>query len=145
MKSTLFTLMLCFCALIPAFAQSGQPMGGANRNVSIEDSIRLQYDYSLNGKDYDFTFLEFGSHYCVPCKRMESVMDSVRVSYPHVNIRFIDATSPKAERWIDYFNIDIIPQQVILDKEGKVVFHHIGYIPYKELIKQFNKTDNEKD
>ncbi len=136
-KATCFALLLCLFALLPVCARNKKATNMKVNSVNIEDSIRLQFDYTLNGKAYDYTFLEFGSHYCVPCRRMESVVDSVRATCPKVNIRFVDATNEANACWLDYFHIDIIPQQIVMDRQGKAIFLHKGYIPYNELVKHF--------
>lgn len=136
-KATYLTLLLCLFSLFTVCAQrkkaTDMKIGGGN----IEDSVRLQYDYTLNGKPYDYTLIEFGSHYCVPCRLMESVVDSVRATCLKVNIRFVDAAKEANACWLDYFRIDIIPQQVVMDRRGKTIFRHRGYIPYKELVEHF--------
>ncbi|VAW22986.1 hypothetical protein MNBD_BACTEROID01-2382 [hydrothermal vent metagenome] len=39
---------------------------------ALGDSL---YNHSVNGLNYEITFLEFGATGCSACKRMESVMD----------------------------------------------------------------------
>ena len=127
-KATYLTLLLCLFSLFPVCAQrkkaTDMKIGGGN----MEDSVRLQFDYTL---------IEFGSHYCVPCRLMESVVDSVRATRPEVNIRFVNAAKEANACWLDYFGIDFIPQQVVMDRRGKTIFRHRGYIPYKELVEHF--------
>ena len=136
-KATYLTLLLCLFSLFTVCAQrkkaTDMKIGGGN----MEDSVRLQFDYTLNGKPYDYTLIEFGSHYCVPCRLMESVVDSVRATCLKVNIRFVDAAKEANACWLDYFRIDIIPQQVVMDRRGKTIFRHRGYISYKELVEHF--------
>lgn len=39
----------------------------------------------------------------------------------------------------DYFKIEQIPTQVLLDKSGKEYFRHVGYLSMEELEKNFRK------
>lgn len=136
-KATFLTLLLGLCSLFPVCAQRKKATNMKIGGVNMDDSVRLQFDYTLNGKPYDYTFMEFGSHYCVPCRLMEGVVDSVRATRPMVNIRFVDAAKEANACWLDFFHIDIIPQQIVMDRQGKTIFRHRGYIPYKELVEHF--------
>lgn len=136
-KATYLTLFLGLCSLFPVCAQRKKATNMKVCSVNMDDSVRLQFDYTQNGKAYDYTFIEFGSHYCIPCRQMESVIDSVRATCPKINIRFVDAAKEESACWLDFFHIDIIPQLIVMNRQGKVVFHHKGYIPYKELVEHF--------
>lgn len=107
--------------------------------VNIPDSIRLYYSYPLSdGTDYSYTFLEFGAIGCAPCKKMEKEMQTIREEMTEkVNVRFLNLTKKWNRPWADYFDIQTIPTQIILDHHGKEIYRHIGYIPADELKKVF--------
>lgn len=156
-KKILILTALCLLSAVVLFAANGkeedsQVCGGKKQVesvtksvvvVSIADSINVKYNYSKKGnKDkaqYDMTFLEFGSTGCKPCQMMEEVMKSVRAKYPRVNVVFINVSKKETRAMADYFKIEQIPTQVLLDKSGKEYFRHVGYLSMEELEKNFRK------
>lgn len=48
---------------------------------TIVDYITKNYDYSRNGENYEYTFLEFGSTGCQACRQMEGVMEEIKSKY----------------------------------------------------------------
>lgn len=107
--------------------------------ANIADSIRIYFSYPLSdGTKYDYTFLEFGAVGCAPCKKMEKEMETIRKDFAgKVNVRFINLSKKWNKDWADYFKIQTIPTQVILDSQGKEIYRHVGYIPADELKKVF--------
>lgn len=103
--------------------------------VNIADSIRLYFTYPLpDGTEYGYTFLEFGAVGCAPCKKMEKEMETIRKDFAgKVNVRFINLLKKWNKDWADYFEIQTIPTQVVLDSQGKEIYRHVGYIPADEL------------
>lgn len=107
--------------------------------VNIADSIRLYFTYPLpDGTEYGYTFLEFGAVGCAPCKKMEKEMETIRKDFAgKVNVRFINLLKKWNKDWADYFEIQTIPTQVVLDSQGKEIYRHVGYISADELKKVF--------
>lgn len=107
--------------------------------ANIADSIRIYFSYPLSdGTKYDYTILEFGAVGCAPCKKMEKEIETIRKDFAgKVNVRFINLSKKWNNDWADYFKIQTIPTQVILDSQGKEIYRHVGYIPADELKKVF--------
>lgn len=107
--------------------------------LNIKDSIMILYNYATKQDiTYKYTFLEFGSIGCAPCKQMEKEMETIRNKYAGtVNVRFLNLTLKWSRDWAEYFNIQSIPTQVILDSSGNEIYRHTGYIPASELEKAF--------
>lgn len=111
--------------------------------TAIADSIDVKYNY-LNKKNkdkakYDMTFLEFGSTGCKPCEMMKEVMASATAKYPRVNVVFINVSKKEMKAMAEYYKIEQIPTQVLLDKSGKEYFRHVGYFSLADLEKNFKK------
>ncbi len=86
------------------------------------------------------TFIELGSVRCIPCQKMEAVLDSIRTKYPkEVKVIFYDVWTPAGKPYAKQYGIQAIPTQVFLDKEGKEYFRHVGYFPEKEVVKVLEK------
>jgi thiol-disulfide isomerase/thioredoxin len=113
-----------------------------NAAPSILDSgaayIDSAYNYSKNGLEYEMTFLEFGATGCVACRKMESVMEEVKLKYPNkVNVVFLNILKPENQTLMKYYGIAAIPTQVLLNKEGVEFYRHTGYIDTKYLSINF--------
>jgi thioredoxin 1 len=80
------------------------------------------------------TFIELGSVNCIPCKKMQPIMKSIEQKYgEQVRVIFYDVN--KEPERAGEFNIQLIPTQVFLDKNGKEIHRHEGYYPEKEIDK----------
>ena len=80
----------------------------------------------------EITFLELGSTTCVPCKMMESVLESVREKYgDQIEVIFHDVK--KEKEMVARYQIRMIPTQVFLDAEGKEIHRHIGFYPEAQI------------
>lgn len=111
-----------------------------NNKLTLADSIFLMYDYSKQNTTFKLSFLEFGSTGCRECKMMEEVMKEVKANFANrINVVFYNVTKKENKTISKYFGIQIIPVQILLDKNGKEVFRHIGYYSYNELSKEFKK------
>ena len=82
------------------------------------------------------TFIELGSKNCIPCKKMEPIMDSIEEKYPEqVEVKFYDIRTPEGRPYARKYDIRVIPTQVFLDSDGKEYFRHKGFFPQKEIEK----------
>lgn len=101
-----------------------------NSESALVDSA---YNYTKNGLNYEITFLEFGAKGCSTCRRMEAVMEEIRVKYPRINVVFVNVREPENRRLMQYYGVIAIPSQVLLNKEGSEIFRHTGYYSPTEL------------
>jgi len=82
------------------------------------------------------TFIELGSVRCIPCKKMQPIMEEIKKEYKgQVKVVFYDVWTPEGKPYAYKFKIRLIPTQVFLDKDGKEYFRHIGFFPKEELVK----------
>ena len=82
------------------------------------------------------TFIELGSVRCIPCKKMEPVLENIRKKYPKdVKVVSHDVWTEKGKPFASKYGIKLIPTQVFLDKTGKEYYRHQGFFPEKEVIK----------
>ena len=122
-------------------ATASKPLDTANANAKpreFKDWVNQLYNYSQQSTSYKITFLEFGSTNCRPCKEMEKVMKQVKENYKDkVNVVFYNVREKENKKMVDFFKIEIIPAQVLLDSNGVEYFRHVGALDYDELIKKF--------
>ena len=110
--------------------QQASPMVNSTGEALV-DSL---YNYSAHGSAYEITFLEFGSKGCSACKRMEAVMEDISREYPEkVNVVFLNVLTPESQTLMKYYGIAAIPTQVLLNKEGKELFRHTGFLSKVEI------------
>jgi len=85
-------------------------------------------------KKAEITFIELGSVKCVPCKKMQVVIKQIEEKYPtQVKTIFYDVWIDEGEPYAEEYNIDPIPTQVFLDKNGTEFYRHEGFFPFEEL------------
>ena len=97
-------------------------------------------DGKTGGENHKVTFIELGSIKCIPCQKMQIVMDSIEKQYDkQVKIIFYDVWTKEGKPFGDQYKIHLIPTQVFLDEDGKEYFRHEGYFPFddvKKILKQ---------
>lgn len=82
------------------------------------------------------TFIELGSVKCVPCRKMQPIMDEIEEEYPNqVKVVFYDVWTEQGRPYAKEYGIRVIPTQVFLDKNGKEYYRHEGFFPKEELVK----------
>lgn len=107
--------------------------------VGAADSIDILYNYKKNKQNYEITFLEFGAIRCTACKMMVPVMEEIKKRYKgRVNVVFYNVTNDQGSKYAKYFNVDLIPCQLLLDKEGKENFRHTDTISVEKLEEIFD-------
>lgn len=110
-------------------------------SLTAKEEIQKNYNYLENGKDYDFTFLEFSSSGCAICKQMEPVLEQIKNSEKvRVNVVFLHIMKPENLSLMKYYGISAVPMQILLDKKGNEFFRHYGFIPTDELLSQFTSN-----
>lgn len=81
------------------------------------------------------TFVEIGAAKCIPCKAMQPIMKAVEEEYKgQVKVVFHDVWTPKGRDDAAKYNIQVIPTQVFLDKDGKEYYRHSGYFPKDDVV-----------
>ncbi len=91
------------------------------------------------------TFIELGSVKCIPCQKMEVVLESIKEKYPKdVQVIFYDVWTPEGHPYAKKYGIHAIPTQIFLDKDGKEYYRHVGYFPENELMKILERKSVKK-
>lgn len=113
--------------------------------LTAEDQIQTKYNYTQNGQNYDFTFLEFSSTDCAICKQMEPVLEEMKKSDKvNVNVVFLHIMKPENLDLMKYYGISAVPMQILLDKQGNEFFRHYGYISSSELEIKFLEKKSKR-
>ena len=82
------------------------------------------------------TFVELGSVRCIPCQKMEKVIEKVKEKYPKkVKTIFYDVWTDEGAEAAKNFEFNEIPTQIFLDENEKEYARHVGYFPLEDLDK----------
>ncbi len=96
---------------------------GAKKEENKADNIKV-------------TFIELGSVRCIPCKKMQPIMEEIKKEYEgQVKVIFYDVWTREGNPYAAKYKIKLIPTQVFLDKDGNEYFRHVGFFPKEELVK----------
>ncbi|MFH0802429.1 MAG: thioredoxin family protein [bacterium] len=77
---------------------------------------------------------EFGAGMCVQCKNMAPIIEELSREYQGVlEVRKVDVN--ENSQAVEKYKVQFIPCQVLLDRDGKEIFRHVGFIEKKALIK----------
>lgn len=84
---------------------------------------------------YKVTFIELGSVKCIPCMKMQIIMEEIEQEFgDQVKIVFYDVWTPNGRPYASQYAIRVIPTQIFLDREGNEYFRHEGFFPKEDLI-----------
>jgi len=107
-------------------AQGGRPLLEETPYAQVKTEI-------AKGKPL---FMEIGSDTCRSCRVMGKLLYAVSKEHPDYLIRFVNV---KKEREVAQgYKIMMIPTQIILDKNGKEVYRHVGILEEDVLMKLFD-------
>ncbi len=107
-------------------------------SVSVEQFIELNYNHAKNKSGFEFTLLEFSSGTCAICKQMEPVLEEIRqLENPKVKVVFLNIMQPENLPQMKFFGISAVPLQIVLNREGKEIYRHYGFIRAPELLSKF--------
>jgi len=84
-------------------------------------------------------FVDFGKTSCKPCKMMVPVLDSLTKKYKgKMEVVFVHVDEER--EYAGKMGVTMIPTQILLDKDGKEVSRHVGYIPVEDCEKMIGET-----
>lgn len=79
------------------------------------------------------TLVDFGAGYCIPCKEMKPILDSLKKDYRgRANVVFVDIKEEK--NMPRKYGIQLIPTQVFYDAKGKEVKRHMGFMDRAAIV-----------
>ncbi len=109
--------------------------GACGKDENQKDS-QITKKEEKNASSIKVTFIELGSVRCIPCKKMQPIIEEIEKEYKgQVNVVFYDVRTPEGRPYAYKYKIRLIPTQVFLDEDGTEYFRHIGFFPKEELVK----------
>lgn len=108
---------------------------GCTQNTSQNTKTESAEEVTTTEK-YKVTFIELGSVRCIPCQKMQPVLNSIEEKYgDQVKVVFHDVWTPEGKPFANKYNIEAIPTQVFLDEKGEEFFRHEGFFEEADLVK----------
>jgi len=132
-----WTMVVFFVAVIIYLITkvSWSPGDKSNIPMNMKDSIQQEYNYTTNGKDFQFTFIEFGSENCKPCQQMKPVIEQLQNEYKgEMNYVYVDVRDTLNKAICDYYNVKPVPVHLLLDINANKVYKGYGYIFHDSLV-----------
>jgi len=127
MKKIAFLLCIGFLVLT---------LPGLNGSDETRTENKGAQEEEKNAENIKVTFIELGSVRCIPCKKMQPIMEEIKKEYEgQVKVVFYDVWTPEGNPYAAKYKIKLIPTQVFLDKDGNEYFRHVGFFPKEELVK----------
>jgi len=126
-----FTTVVSMQGGINAWKKEGKPLLGNANVVQMKDE-----EYSKFIRSAALVLVDFGAAWCIPCKKMEPVVDGFQKDHPEIKLLRIDAALQ--EELVKRYNIDGLPV-FILYKSGKEVWRHEGITSRDEFEKAIKK------
>ena len=125
----LFLILLLLSTLLNASWFSKQP--------EVKSLAPVAFETFSDKIGQKAMMIEFGSLHCHSCQLMAKRLYKVKQAHPDAQIYFVDLYKNKelAKR----FNIRVIPTQIYLDKNAKVIDRHMGTIEVKDLLKNLKE------
>lgn len=106
-------------------------------NQTAENKLESEVSIYYNEKSLP-TLLDFGSTTCEPCKTMFPILNSIEEKYQEkLVVKFINVYSDSKNT--KKYNIRIIPTQIFLNSDGKVLYRHEGVLYEDEIIEKLNE------
>ena len=117
--------------------KNSEACAGCPSNNASAMLVNNNPDVSIRKTDKPFvTFIELGSVNCIPCKKMQPVMEAVEEKYgDQIKVIFYDVWKADQKKYAKEYGIRLIPTQIFLDKDGREIFRHEGFFPEVEINK----------
>ncbi len=113
-------------------------------DVEVVKTDSAQYFEQFKNKDgvkaFQMSLIEFGGQGCRPCMRMDTVLEKLSLQYgSKLNIHVVRLSDRANRKIAKYFDVQMIPTQLLMDKQGLEVFRHTGFLSKDDLQKEIDK------
>jgi thioredoxin 1 len=84
--------------------------------------------------------VDLGSKQCIPCKKMEPILEELKTEYAgRLDVEFIDVGLRENAAKARAYGVKLIPTQVFLDKDGKELWRHEGFMGKAEILAKWKE------
>jgi thioredoxin 1 len=123
MKGLSHSLFICMAFLLLAFNSYAQ-------QIQIDNN----FSFFPVDSNYKVTLVDIGTLRCVPCIKMQPVLDSIKNRYStQVNVLFYNIGTKEGKENAKQIEFGAIPVQVFFNKAGKEIYRHEGFFSEQEI------------
>lgn len=138
----IFVFIIAMVLGVICLAQTKRPCACSGTVCAASDSPASTKNAVAAAKDKTTvklpTMIELGAEKCVPCRMMAPIIAGMTKEYKGIlNVKFIDVWKKENVPQARKYRINSIPTQIFLDKDGKELWRHVGFIPKKDIIKKW--------
>lgn len=120
-----FILSVIFCVNINA------------KEDSIKESSFKEVQEQIQNKQA--LMMEFGTNSCFSCKVMGKILYKIKKEHPKTNIFYLNVYENR-DILKDY-GVRMIPTQVFLNKDGKIIGKHIGMLKEEQILTKLKEYE----
>ena len=118
---------------------AGKMQQGAETGVVLsgEAWVDSLFNYSKNGKEFQYSLLEFKSNGCAICRQMEPELEQLQsINKPKFNVVVLNVMNPNSQNVMKYFGISAVPTQILLNYRGNEIYRNYGFISAENLLQK---------
>jgi len=88
--------------------------------------------------------MDFGAQKCKQCKLMAPILEELKTDFKgQFDVEFVDVSVKENIKRAEPFKVEIIPLQVFLDKNGKELWRHEGFISREDILAKWKELKYE--
>lgn len=108
----------------------------ADPNAKPDTDNKMDFDeYSKMIQSKELVFIDFYAPWCGPCRKMMSMMDSLKVEY-HGKINIVKVNADASKSLIKELKLNGVPY-LAMYKNGKLIYSKNGAVTREELKNEF--------
>jgi thioredoxin 1 len=110
---------------------------------SDSEATQSSFEIAKSKIAHEAMVLEVGSSNCHSCIEMKKIITKLKTQNPNLPIYIVDVYDDMKS--FEFFNIQMIPTQIVYDKNGAEVYRHIGGVTREELLELVNMAQKTKN
>lgn len=117
-------------------------LGCDNKEETLQKETQKSFFETLKTEKigHEPMVLEIGSSSCKTCIDMKKIIEDLKSKDANLPIHIIDVYDDMNA--FRYFNIQMIPTQVVLNTKGEEIYRHIGGLSADEMLRLVELSKN---
>ncbi len=86
--------------------------------------------------------IDFGREDCFACAEVAPILEELKSEYEgRLRVEYVEVAGEENRATAARFDVCMLPTQLFVDRDGKVVFRHEGFYSKKEMLAAFSDRD----
>ena len=135
-KILVVLLFILIIAGLFYYKKAAQPPVETNPAVGVSEPVAVVETFAEVFAHKLPVLAELGSESCIPCKQMRPIVLALKKEFAGrmiVDIVDVNMESAKTNSYGKFFNLRVIPVQLLISADGKLLWSHEGSLPEAEL------------